>query len=258
MSKASDRQDPSQVLEHLSRTLSFARALETFPGLTPTALRELLLRAAHALALPRDAAAALGQARLSAEQTNESAARQPEEADPSLEQTSETPEEQGSSADATVSTILVDLFFDGASKGNPGPASVGYVIFDPEGVELVAKGEFIGRATNNSAEYQGLLRALATARRYGFQRLNIHSDSQLLVRQIKGKYRVKSPSLKKLYKQAMEQMEEFEEIHLLHVPRSLNARADELANLALGPILKKDSSRRRSARGGTTQGELPL
>ena len=126
------------------------------------------------------------------------------------------------------------IHFDGGSRGNPGPASAGIVIHDADtGNALHEAGYFLGRCTNNVAEYQGLLRSLEQAKILGGQKLDIHSDSELLVRQITGQYRVKSPDLKPLYEQARQLLTGFSDWKIQHVRRDKNQRADELANLAM-------------------------
>ncbi|MEX0655041.1 MAG: ribonuclease HI family protein [Phycisphaeraceae bacterium] len=126
------------------------------------------------------------------------------------------------------------IHIDGGSRGNPGPAGVGVVIHDAETREPIHEaGYFVGRTTNNVAEYTGLIRALELAHTLGANAVQIRSDSQLLVRQLLGQYRVKSADLKPLFDQARQHLAGFEKWKLDHVRRELNQRADELANLAM-------------------------
>lgn len=126
------------------------------------------------------------------------------------------------------------IHFDGGSRGNPGPASAGVVIKDADDSKTLHEaGYFLGRHTNNVAEYHGLIRSLAQARALGGNDLDIRSDSELLVRQIHGQYRVKSPALKPLYEQAVKHLRGFDKWRIQHVRREHNQRADELANLAM-------------------------
>lgn len=128
------------------------------------------------------------------------------------------------------------IHIDGGSRGNPGPAAVGMVLFDlDEKKTLLEAGYHLGQATNNVAEYQGLCRALQQAIALEATKIQILSDSQLMVRQILGEYRVKSEDLKPLYAQAMGMLEKFGRGNwsIEHVYREKNARADELANLAM-------------------------
>jgi ribonuclease HI len=128
---------------------------------------------------------------------------------------------------------VLEAWTDGASKGNPGPAGIGIVFRQQGGEALCAHAEAIGRATNNVAEYRAVLRALEFSRRWGITRLHLYLDSELIVRQLTGAYRVKSPGLRPLYQQAAYLARSFQEFRVRHVPRARNAHADHLANLAL-------------------------
>ena len=119
---------------------------------------------------------------------------------------------------------------DGGARGNPGPAAIGIVVRDGEGNVLQDLGETIGEATNNVAEYRALLLGLTEAKRLGCAELAISLDSELIVRQIQGRYKVKHEALLPLYTQVREQLARFDRWTIAHVPRSENARADQLAN----------------------------
>lgn len=122
---------------------------------------------------------------------------------------------------------------DGAARGNPGPASYGVVIRDGSG-ELVAKlKKYIGRMTNNVAEYYGLIAALDYAETHGIRFLRIESDSELLVKQMQGQYKVKSDDLRPLFERAKKMSQAFESFRIDHVYREQNREADALANEAL-------------------------
>jgi len=122
---------------------------------------------------------------------------------------------------------------DGGSRGNPGPASYGVVIRDPRG-EIVAKlKKYIGRMTNNVAEYYGLIAALDYAQSHGIRALRVESDSELLVRQMRGQYKVKSAELRPLFERARKMSHAFASFKIEHVYREQNADADALANEAL-------------------------
>lgn len=126
------------------------------------------------------------------------------------------------------------LYCDGAARGNPGPAAIGGVLFAPGRVEPVAAiSEAIGRATNNEAEYRALLAGLQTALAAGVTRLLVRLDSELLVKQMDGSYRVKAPGLKPLHEEAVALLRRFASVVFEQVPRERNAIADELANAAL-------------------------
>jgi len=122
---------------------------------------------------------------------------------------------------------------DGASRGNPGPASYAVIMRDPNGKVILELGKKLGRDTNNVAEYYALLAALDYAATHNFRALRIRSDSELLVRQIQGRYKVKSPDLKPLYERAAKLTRQFEYFVIEHVRRESNREADALANLAL-------------------------
>jgi ribonuclease HI len=122
---------------------------------------------------------------------------------------------------------------DGASRGNPGPASYAVVVRGPDGVTCFEVGKYLGRATNNVAEYYGLITALDYAAAQGIDRLLVRSDSELLVRQMQGRYKVKSTDLRPLYERARKMANGLAHFAIEHVPRELNREADELANLAL-------------------------
>jgi ribonuclease HI len=125
------------------------------------------------------------------------------------------------------------LHFDGGSRGNPGPAGIGVVLLDEHGEPVYELGEFLGRCTSNFAEYTALIRGLAAAKILKASKVSIKADSELVVRQINGIYKVKSPDLKPLYLRARSLMDEIGDVKIQHVYREGNARADELANLAM-------------------------
>jgi ribonuclease HI len=128
------------------------------------------------------------------------------------------------------------LHADGAARGNPGPAAFGYVLMAPDGALVAEGGEALGHATNNVAEYSGLLAGLEKALGLGVRELDIRLDSELIVRQLAGRYRVKNAGLKPLYARAVALLGRFAAWSAEHVPREANRRADELANRALdGP-----------------------
>jgi ribonuclease HI len=122
---------------------------------------------------------------------------------------------------------------DGAARGNPGPASYGVVIRRPDGTPLEALGKYIGRHTNNVAEYYALIAALDYAAAHGIKRLRVHSDSQLIVNQMKGLYKVKHPDLRPLHERAKKQAAGLEAFTIQYVPREQNREADAAANAAL-------------------------
>ena len=127
----------------------------------------------------------------------------------------------------------VVIHADGASQGNPGPAAIGATIKDEQGRLIASVSQGIGRTTNNQAEYKALIAALEEAIRLGAKQADISLDSELVVRQINGEYRVKNAALKPLHQQAKQLLILLEGFTITHIPRQQNTEADNLANLAL-------------------------
>ena len=123
-------------------------------------------------------------------------------------------------------------YIDGGARGNPGPAGAG-VHLELGGNPLQGLYKFLGERTNNYAEYSALLQALEFALKRNFKELDVYSDSQLLVRQILGQYRVKNPALEVLHRQARELIQQLDHFSIRHVPREQNGKADALANKAM-------------------------
>ena len=122
---------------------------------------------------------------------------------------------------------------DGGSRGNPGPAGYGAIVEDPKGKTVARLSEFLGRQTNNFAEYKGLLAVLAWAQQNGAQRLRVVSDSELMVKQMKGQYKVASPGLRPLWEEAKRLAGGLERFEMRHTLRGGNQEADRLANDAM-------------------------
>jgi ribonuclease HI len=122
---------------------------------------------------------------------------------------------------------------DGGSRGNPGPAAIAAVVSDPDGRELLDRGEYIGEATNNVAEYRALLLGLELARELGAREVDVINDSELIARQVGGQYKVKHAGLRPLFLEATAALRSFDRWSLRNVPRAENARADALVNEAL-------------------------
>lgn len=125
------------------------------------------------------------------------------------------------------------LEFDGGSRGNPGPAGIGVVVRAADGTPLVTLGRFIGKATNNVAEYHALITSMKEAKRLGATKIKIRGDSELVVRQMNGVYRVKHPDLLPLYREAKDLFDSFEQASIEHNYRNKNELADRLGNLAM-------------------------
>jgi ribonuclease HI len=125
------------------------------------------------------------------------------------------------------------LFCDGASRGNPGPAGAGAILQDPLGNLQGRASRYLGKATNNVAEYQALLLGLEIALGRGVRRIKIFTDSQLMAEQLNGGYQIKSPQLKPLWRQATKELQKFEAYAISHIDRGLNQAADRLARQAI-------------------------
>jgi ribonuclease HI len=127
----------------------------------------------------------------------------------------------------------LEIFIDGASRGNPGPAAAAFIIKDGSGVEVARRSFFIGENTNNTAEYFALTLALDEAKRLGASEVVVRSDSELIVKQMTGEYRIKNSNLKLFFKKARNLAARFEQADFVHVSRSENKEADRLANREL-------------------------
>jgi ribonuclease HI len=127
----------------------------------------------------------------------------------------------------------VRLYSDGAARGNPGLAGAGAVLVEPSGQVVDRLGKFLGKQTNNYAEYMGLLLGLRRARELSVREVEVFADSELMLRQLGGRYQVKSTSLRPLYEEALTLLNDFERVKLVHVPREMNRAADEMSNRAI-------------------------
>ncbi|MFC1938457.1 ribonuclease HI family protein [Chloroflexota bacterium] len=134
----------------------------------------------------------------------------------------------------TMGTKKVVIHSDGASRGNPGLAAIGATIKDEEGKLIARISRHIGTTTNNQAEYRAIIAALEEAVRLNARQVELNSDSELVVKQMKGEYRVKNAALKPLYQRAKQLQNSLEDFTITHIPRQQNTEADSLANRALG------------------------
>jgi ribonuclease HI len=125
------------------------------------------------------------------------------------------------------------LWSDGAARGNPGPAGCGAILKTPEGTVLSAESRYLGHTTNNVAEYRALLMGLERALSLGIRRIEVRADSELLIKQLLGDYRVKNQGLQPLFAEAKALLARFDSFVLTHVRRELNTEADELANAGI-------------------------
>ncbi len=147
-------------------------------------------------------------------------------------------------------TERLTLEFDGGSRGNPGPAGIGVVVRAQDGTPLITLGRFIGRATNNVAEYRALITAMEEAKKLGAKKIIIKGDSELIIKQMKGEYRVKHPDMKVLYAEAQSRLSEFDQATIDHNLRDKNTLADKLANLAMdrkADVLEADDDSKPAA-----------
>ncbi len=125
------------------------------------------------------------------------------------------------------------LQFDGGSRGNPGPAGIGVVVCAQDGTPLVTLGRFIGRATNNVAEYRALITAMEEAHKLGAKKIIIRGDSELIIKQMRGEYKVKHPDMRQLHDEAQHLLHQFDEAKIEHNLRHKNELADKLCNMAM-------------------------
>lgn len=183
----------AEVLRHIAREEPLGATLKVFPHLSKEKLSKLLERAASLL------------------------------------------EEAGSARPAVVPQAVPRLrvYSDGAARGNPGPSGAGAVLVEPSGQVVDRLGKFLGVQTNNYAEYMGLLLGLKRARELGVREVEVFADSELMIRQLGGRYQVKSPSLRPLYEEALRLLNDFMRVKLVHVPREMNTAADEMSNRAI-------------------------
>jgi ribonuclease HI len=148
-------------------------------------------------------------------------------------------------------------YTDGGSRGNPGPSGYGVVILGEDGTVLGELSEFLGMRTNNVAEYSGLLAALEFALAKGHPRLRVVSDSELMVKQIRGQYRVQSPDLRPLYEEAKRRIGKLEAFQIEHVLRGKNKKADELANQAMDRGMRRKSEVKAGGSASPVAAEAP-
>jgi ribonuclease HI len=125
------------------------------------------------------------------------------------------------------------IYIDGAARGNPGPAGIGVVILDGNGAKIKEYNKYLGKATNNVAEYNALVYSLQEAHMLGAKEITLCMDSELVAKQLKGEYKVKNENIKPLFEQAIHLINGLETVEVKHIDRSLNKEADKLANVAI-------------------------
>ena len=132
--------------------------------------------------------------------------------------------------------ITHTLYTDGGSRGNPGPAAYGCALYDDAGKLVDIDAAYLGRATNNQAEYNGIIAGLKLAQKSGVKNIICYMDSELIVKQVKGEYKVRNANMKPLYEKLMRIVEKFDSFAFSHVYREKNKVADKLANLILDAV----------------------
>ncbi|HEY4009739.1 MAG TPA: ribonuclease HI family protein [Acidobacteriaceae bacterium] len=166
------------------------------------------------------------------------------------------PSQQAPSSRTSSQAWLV-AYCDGGARGNPGPAGYGAVLQTEAGEKLAELSEFLGFRTNNYAEYSGLLGVLAWALEHGYRRLRVVSDSELMVKQIQGKYKVNSPDLKPLWTEAHARIAQLEEFQITHALRHKNKDADRLANEAMDRGMGRQPARQAAREQGGEESSAP-
>lgn len=146
---------------------------------------------------------------------------------------------------------------DGGSRGNPGPAGFGAVVEDPEGKVVAKLSEYLGRQTNNFAEYKGLLAVLTWAKEHGARQLRVVADSELMVKQMKGQYKVASPSLRPLWEEARRLARDLDRFEMQHTLRGGNKEADRLANEAMDRGMGRPVGELKAGLGGSPKAAAP-
>ena len=142
-------------------------------------------------------------------------------------------EATGATVDVQAAFERMRVYSDGAARGNPGISGAGAVLVMPSGQVVDRLGKFLGVHTNNYAEYMGLLIGLRRAKSLGVREIEVFADSELMIRQLGGRYQVKSVTLRPLYEEAVKLLNDFSRVKLVHVPREMNRAADEMSNRAI-------------------------
>jgi ribonuclease HI len=211
------RPPPAEVLAFIAREEPLARTLEAFPGVSRDDLRRLLEACAEA--------ARTTEAREAPPVPPSRPASRPAPVAP------EGPRPAHGVPAGRHRRLLV--YSDGAARGNPGPAGAGAVLCAPDGTPIEELGKYLGINTNNFAEYTGLILGLRRALELGAREVDVRADSELMVKQLQGKYRVKAPNLQPLYEEAVALLRKFDRVTVAHVYREQNRHADEMSNRAI-------------------------
>ena len=138
-------------------------------------------------------------------------------------------------------TEQANIYVDGGSRGNPGPSAIGYIVKSPnQETTLAKKAKYIGQTTNNVAEYTAILEAMRHAHKLGIEKVLIRSDSELIVKQLRGLNRIKSPKLLRLYQACQDEIDQFAVFGIEHIPRAENTEVDKIVREAIKARMKKD------------------
>ena len=226
----------AEILGFIAKHEPLEKTLEHFPGLTREHLRALLREAALLMRAEEQGAEASGpdlppQRPLVPAPTPKAVQPSPS---PATAKPGPTVEDLAPAAiDGASGNKKLLVYSDGAARGNPGPAGAGAVLTRVDGTVVSKVGKFLGTATNNVAEYTALLLGLEVALRVGADEVEVVADSELLVRQLNGEYKVKNAGLKPLFAQAQALLTKFGKWTARHVPREQNKLADEMSNRAI-------------------------
>lgn len=195
---------PTDILAFIASQEPLRRTLERFPELTRSDLQALLEAVAKAARVKE-------------------------------ERSLQTEERSLPAKEATTALLYPKLcvFSDGAARGNPGPAGAGAVLTREDGQIVDRSGKYLGSQTNNYAEYMGLLLGLQRALVFGAREVEVFADSELMIRQLQGRYQVRAPNLRPLFEEARALLKNFTRVSLKHIPREKNAAADEMSNRAI-------------------------
>jgi ribonuclease HI len=212
------------ILGFIAKAEPLQQTLEQFPGVTREHLKALLREAALLMHAEEEGAQTAGPDPAPRAPLVPAPEKQPDLAAPTVEQAAQQP---------PAALKMLRLFSDGAARGNPGPAGAGAVLTRADGTVIAKAGKFLGPQTNNYAEYAALIIGLETALRLGAEEIEIVADSELMVRQVEGTYRVKNAGLKPLHERVTALLKRFARSSVRHVPRAQNKLADEMSNRAI-------------------------
>lgn len=222
---------PAEVLRFISKEESFEKTLAAFPSLDRNDLASLMEYAAGFYEAREQAAPPTARARPTDEPTIGAAPVTAPGPAPAPGTEKKGPIRTKKVEGGLHEKLLV--YSDGAARGNPGPAGAGAVLFAPDGHVVERLGRYLGPNTNNYAEYMGLIIGLERAHELGAREVEVFADSQLMIRQLEGTYKVKAENLKALHREAQALLRRFDTVTLTHVPREENKDADEMSNRAI-------------------------